>query len=430
MAGMLLLGTQAAGAAQTPTHPDTAVTGAGSTFAANMFEQWKADFKKAEDVTVSYTAVGSGAGRAQLIAGTVEFGASDVVAKSEEAQQLKDRYGDFVYVPITSGAISVLYQVAGLDALKLSGSTLAKIFSGAVTNWNDPAIAADNGSPGPNLPIQVFVRSDKSGTSGVFTQYLAAVGGADWATGSTETFPTANGQIGKAGSDGVANAVGATNGGIGYAEHSFAVERRLPEAQVKNGAGQYRSPDASNATDAVDDATVKPDGTLTLNFSGPNPNGYPISTLSYVLAPTKLDGHKGDNVKAFLTYALSSDGQGKANALGYAPLPSRIRAQGEAQLAKINPPIAPQAAPARTTAASPAPAITPTPAPTPAPRPVAVPASGPGAQQVTTAAPAEPNALAATGPSKALPLAAAASLILVGGVIIRNTRRRPTGSRV
>jgi phosphate transport system substrate-binding protein len=224
LAGLLLAGAPAAFAATT--HKDVTVTGAGATFPLNMIEQWKADFNRATGVTIAYTGVGSGAGRTQLISGTVDFAASDVAASATETQQLKDKHGDFIYIPMTAGGISVLYNVPGLPNLKLSAPTIARIFSGGITNWNDPAIAADTGSSGPNLPIQVFVRSDKSGTSGVFTDYLSKAAPTEWTTGKTETFPTSKGQIGKQGSDGVANAVKGANGGIGYAERSFALERQ------------------------------------------------------------------------------------------------------------------------------------------------------------------------------------------------------------
>ncbi|HKN89340.1 MAG TPA: phosphate ABC transporter substrate-binding protein PstS, partial [Acidimicrobiia bacterium] len=326
LAGLLLLGTPAAFGA---THKDVTVTGAGATFPLNMIEQWKSDFNKSTGVSIAYTGVGSGAGRTQLIAGTVDFAGSDVPAAATEVQQLNDKYGSFVYIPEITGAISVQYNLPGVTNLKLTGATLAKIFSGKITTWNDPAIAADNGTAGPNLPIQVFVRSDKSGTSGVFTDYLAHVDAADWTAGSTQTFPTDKGQIGKAGSDGVANAVQGASGGIGYAEHSFAVERHLGEVQVKNGAGEFKGPDTAAVTQAIDAAATNPDGTLTLNYTTGNAGVYPISTVSYFLIPTKMDPAKGDNLIAFLNYALG-DGQGKAAALGYAPLPDNLRKASQA----------------------------------------------------------------------------------------------------
>ena len=210
-----------------------------------MIEQWKADFKKSDNMTIAYTGVGSGAGRSQLIAGTVDFAGSDTLASADETNQLKSKYGDFVYIPETSGGIAVMFEVSGLSSLKLSGPTLAKIFGGTITNWNDPAIAADNGAAGPNKPIQVFVRSDKSGTSGVFTDYLTKTAPAEWTKGKTETFPTDKGQIGKAASDGVSNAVAASDGGIGYADFAFGRKlRRLlgEEASPRSPAtGSSRS---------------------------------------------------------------------------------------------------------------------------------------------------------------------------------------------
>jgi phosphate transport system substrate-binding protein len=419
LAGLLLLGTPAAFAA---VHTNVTVTGAGATFPLNMIEQWKSDFNKSTGVSIAYTGVGSGAGRAQLIAGTVDFAGSDVPAAATEVQQLKDKYGDFVYIPETSGGISVQYNVPGLSSLKLSGATLAKIFSGKITTWNDPAIAADSGSAGPNLPIQVFVRSDKSGTSGVFTDYLSKVDSADWTAGATQTFPTDKGQIGKAGSDGVANAVKAASGGIGYAEHSFAVERQLGEVQVKNGAGEFKGPDPNAVTLAIDAATTNPDGTLTLNYLTSNSGVYPISTVSYFLVPTKMDPAKGDNLVAFLNYALGSDGQGKATSLGYAPLPDKVRAASLAAVGKINP-VAPQAAPAPAPppAAKPAASAAPTAtAPKPAPAPKAA-----AAASAPAAAPKAPDpSIASTGAASAATTALAGFLLAIGGLCVAAGRKR------
>ena len=408
LTGLLLLGTPAAFAA---THSNVTVTGAGSTFVLNMMEQWKSDFNKSTGVNIAYTGVGSGAGRAQLIAGTVDFAGSDVAAAATEIQQLKDKYGDFVYIPNIAGAISVQYNVPGLTNLKLTGATLAKIFSGKITAWNDPAIAADNGAAGPSLPIQVFVRSDKSGTSGVFTDYLTHVDPADWAAGATQTFPTDKGQIGKAGSDGVANAVKAASGGIGYAEHSFAVERQLGEVQVKNGAGEFKGPDTAAVTQAIDAAATNPDGTLALNYTTANAGVYPISTTSYFIVPTKMDPNKGDNLVAFLNYALSADGQGKAASLGYAPLPDKVRTAALAAVTKINATAAQAAAPAPTTTA---PAPTTTTTAKPAPKPAAAAAS----------TPAPDPSIASTGSSSARTAAVAGFMLALGGLCVGMGRKR------
>jgi phosphate transport system substrate-binding protein len=425
LAALLLLNIPAANAA---VNKDVTVAGAGATFPLNMIEQWKADFSKSTGATVAYTGVGSGAGRTQLIAGTVDFAASDVPASAAEVDQLKAKYGDFVYIPVTAGGISVQYNVPGLTNLKLSSSTLAKIFAGTIVSWDDPAIAADNGAAGPKTPIQVFVRSDKSGTSGVFTDYLGKAAPADWTKGKQETFPTDKGQIGKAGSDGVTNAVKAAAGGIGYAEHSFAVERQLGEVLVKNGAGEFKGPETGNVTAAIDAATVNPDGTLTLNYTTATAGVYPISTTSYAMVPTKLDAAKGENLIAFLNYALG-DGQGKAAALGYAPLPEKIKNVAKAAVAKINgtaAQAAPAPAPAPVAAAAPAPVTTaPKPAPKPAAAPAPKPAPRPAAAADTAAAGSAPDpALASTGSGSALSAAFAGMLLALGGLGVGMGRRR------
>jgi phosphate transport system substrate-binding protein len=422
LAGLLLLGVPGAGAA---THKDVTVTGAGATFPLNMIEQWKSDFKKSADVTIAYTGVGSGAGRTQLIAGTVDYAASDVPASQAEADQLKAKYGDFVYIPFTAGGISVQYNVPGLSNLKLSAPTIAKIFSGAIANWNDPAIAADNGVAGPNLPIQVFVRSDKSGTSGVFTDYMAKSAPAEWSKGKTETFPTDKGQIGKSGSDGVSNAVKAAAGGIGYGEHSFAVERQLGEVQVKNGAGEFKGPETAAVTAALDAATPNPDGTLSLNFTSAKPGMYPISTTSYLLVPTRMDPRKADNLISFLNYVLG-DGQGKAAGLNYAPVSDGVRRAGQTAVTRIN---ATSAAAAPPPAPAPAPAPAATTAPKPAPKPAAAaapkPAAAPAAAEAAPADAAAPDpALASTGSGSALAAAMAGTLLSVGGFGVGLGRKR------
>ena len=426
LGALLLVSTPAASAAL---NKDVTVTGAGATFPLNMIEQWKADFNKSTGATVAYTGVGSGAGRTQLIAGTVDFAGSDVPASAAEVDQLKAKYGDFVYIPETAGGISVQYNVPGLKDLKLTPSTLAKIFAGTITSWDDAAIAADNGAAGPKTPIQVFVRSDKSGTSGVFTDYLAKAAPADWSKGKQETFPTDKGQIGKAGSDGVANAVKAAAGGIGYAEHSFAAERQLGEVLVKNGAGEFKGPETGNVTAAIDAATINPDGTLTLNYTATGPGIYPISTVSYLLVPTKLDQAKGDNLVAFLNYALG-DGQGKAAALGYAPLPEKVRSASKAAVLRINGQSAQAApAPAPAPAAAPAPTVAPKAAPKPAaaaPKPAAAPRQ-PAAGPADTAAAAEsaPDpALASTGVGSTLSVAFAGMMLAFGGLCVGMGRKR------
>ena len=421
--GTAVLSLQGLAGAATTVHPETAVAGAGATFQLNQIEQWKADFKKATGVSINYAGIGSGAGRTQLINGTVDFAASDVPASDAETKKLNDKYGSFVYVPDSAGAVAILYNIKGVGAgLKLTASSLAKIFSGNVAYWDDPAVKADNADVAlPHTPVQVYVRSDKSGTSGVFTDYLTAAAPADWSAGSTQQFPTTHQQIGKAGSDGVSNAVKASDGGIGYAEISFAKERGLGMAMIKNAAGTYEVADSNGTLKMLDTATVNPNGTLKLNFTTTAPGVYPIATASYLLIPTKLSAAKGDNLKAFVTYALTPAAQAKVARLGYSPLPERILAGSRATLAKVTPaPVAarapvpppatpapvpttaaPKAAPVVQTAVKPAVAVA-------APAPAAVPS-------VTTTT----GALARTGSSSWLLALVGSSLVLVGWFLRR-----------
>jgi phosphate transport system substrate-binding protein len=318
---------------------DTSITvaGAGSSFLSNFVEQCKADLKKAYDINVTYQPSGSGAGRSGFIGGTTDFAGSDVPFTSNEAGSVKK---PFVYVPLTIGGIAIVYKVPGVDSLRLSGPTLAKIFSGAAAKWNDAAIEKDN--PGVTLPaetIRVIVRSDSSGTSNVFTDYLETAGGGNWKKGNTSTFPVPAGTgIAQRGSDGVTNYVAGEQGNfsITYAEASFAVERKLPVASVVNNAGEAVKPDAKAVTAAIADAKVNDDGTLFLAFNTPKPDAYPISTTSYLIAPTTIDAKKGDVLRTFIANALGAC-QTKAAGLGYAPLPKNIVDLGNAALAKINP---------------------------------------------------------------------------------------------
>ncbi len=347
---------------------DTGVTvsGAGSSFMSNYLEQCKADAKKALNINITYQASGSGAGRSGFISGTTDFAGSDVPFTSAELGTLKTK---FVYIPITIGGVAIVYKVPGVDDLKLSGSTLAKIFSGAITKWNATEIDKEN--PGANLPsetIRVIVRSDSSGTSNVFTDYLDQASGGAWKKGVTSTFPVPPGTgVAQRGSDGVTNYVAGSQGNysITYAETSFAVERKLQVAKVINASFEAVKPDAKAITSAISDAKINEDGTLFLAFNSTKPDAYPISTTAYLIVPQTIDAKKGDVLRAFLTYALSGC-QSKAQGLGYAPLPKNIADLGLAALAKVNPGSAPvptiagEGSPAVTVAAVTTAAATPT----------------------------------------------------------------------
>lgn len=320
----------------TPASAGDPVAGAGSTFAQKMITQWAGDVA-GKGIQVTYTGSGSGDGRAKLIAGEVDFAGSDGAAKAEEAEKLDIKYGGFVHVPVTSGGIAVVYNVAEFPDLKLTGPTLAKIFSGTITNWKDPAIAADNGAPGPDLPIKVFVRADKSGSSGVFSGYLDAAGDGNWWGKTTEQFPVPSNGEGREGSDALAQGIIDTKGGVGYVDHGKAASKQLDEVRVKNAAGNHRGPEVSAVRAAIDEATINDDGTLKVTYTPAGPDAYPISTVTYVIATGKVPQKKQETLTAFLTYGLSQAGQDKAPANGYAPLSEKMQKHGLAQVEKIRP---------------------------------------------------------------------------------------------
>ncbi len=318
---------------------DTSITlsGAGSSFMSNFVEQCKADVKKGLNINITYQPTGSGAGRTGFISGTTDFSGSDVAFTAAELATLKEK---FVYIPITIGGIAIVYKVPGVADLRLSAPTLAKIFSGTIGKWDAEDIAKEN--PGVSLPsqtIRVIVRSDSSGTSTVFTDYLASAGKGEWKKGITGTFPVPAGTgIAQRGSDGVTNYVASAQGdfSITYAEASFATERKLGIAKVINTAGQAVAPDPANISVAMGEAAVNDDGTLLLNYNTTKPTAYPISTTAYLIARQTMDPKKGDVLRAFLTYSLGGC-QEKAGAIGYAPLPKNLVALGVKNLALINP---------------------------------------------------------------------------------------------
>lgn len=340
ISGTLALGALGAVAAQAETvtlDKGVTVSGGGSTFVSNFVDQCRADLKTELGVNVAYQGIGSGAGRSGFIAGTLDFGGSDVPFTSTELPTLKNK---FVYIAFAAGGIAVTYKLPGLTDLKFSAPTLAKIFAGSILKWNDEVIAKEN--PGANLPdqvIRVVVRSDSSGTSNVFSDYLSTAGRGGWTKGAQSTFPVPAGNgIAQKGSDGVTNYLAGDQGnyGITYAEASFATERKLAIGKIINTAGNAVMPDPANVSEAIAAATVNDDGTLLLNFNVTAPKAYPISTTAYLIASQSMDKPKADVFRTFLNYGLNGC-QKKAEKVGYAPLPANLVKLGMDALAKINP---------------------------------------------------------------------------------------------
>lgn len=331
-----------AGATTSPTTNPVAcasgsLTGAGSTFVANIAQEWIKDFGNAcPGANINYQGVGSGAGVQQFTAGTVDFGATDVPLTSAQSAALQAK-GTVVQIPWAAGAVSIEYNLPGVSNLQLSPGTIAGIFAGKIKSWNDPAVKADN--PGVSLPstsISTVHRSDSSGTTGVFTGYLAAAAPSVWTLGAGKTVNWPNGS-GAKGSDGVTATVKQTNGAIGYAEVSYAEGAQLPMVKVKNGAGTYVSPSDASAVSAALSAAGAPSsaGVVTPAYTSATPGAYPIASVTYVVVlQSQTDHAKAQLLKDFLAYAVGQ-GQSSANSLFYAPLPAGLVSFDKTAIASI-----------------------------------------------------------------------------------------------
>jgi phosphate transport system substrate-binding protein len=313
-----------------------ALNGAGSTFQAPLVSEWASRFKDSSGTAVNYQPVGSGAGIAQLTAGTVDFAGSDAVMKPEEVAAGADK-GTPVHLPIALGAVTVSYNLDGVDkGLRLDGPTIADIYLGTVTKWNDKEIAGLN--PGVDLPdtdITVCHRSDESGTTKNFTEFLVDYSRA-WADGpgsdKSVQWPTGTGARGN---DGVAGCVKQTPGAVGYVEQAYALQNDFTTAAVKNKTGAWIEP-SLEATSAAGEGANPP---ASLEFSTINADGaksYPITAVTFQIVwqdacKAGISQETAANLKVWLTYILG-DGQQVAPDLEYAPLPASIQTRAQAKV--------------------------------------------------------------------------------------------------
>lgn len=313
---------------------DVTLNASGSTFQKAYQESAIEAFTKAHgNIQINYGGGGSGKGRTDLAEGVTDFAGSDSPFKDDEAATAKG--GAVLYFPILLGAISVTYNVDGVDKLQLSPATLAKIFQRAITTWNDPAIVADN--PGVKLPdaaIVVAHRADGSGTTDNFTKYLVAAAGDVWKleSGSTVEWP-ADTQAGQ-GNAGVAQLVKSTKNSIGYVDQSDAKASGLKSAWIKNAAGTFVEPTAQSASAAAEGIQIADNLTFTA-LNGKAAGAYPITYQSWVIVYAKqADKTKGAAVKAYLHYLLT-EGQQMLPELDFAPLPKDLAGKAIAQLDTI-----------------------------------------------------------------------------------------------
>lgn len=302
-----------------------ALTGAGSTFDNPLFSKAFFDYSaKYPQVTVNYQAVGSGAGIQQFTKQTVDFGATDVPMGSSD---IASAGGDssLVQVPVTLGVVSIAYNLPGVDKLQLDSGTLAGIYLGHIKKWNDPAIAGLNaGVTLPSTAITVVHRSDGSGTTYIFTDYLSKVSD-EWksSVGVNKSVKWPVG-VGGSGNQAVAQNVTSTAGAIGYVELAYVVQTGMHQAYIKNAAGNYLQATVAGATAAA----AKNTSVSATNFSivnEPGNDAYPISGYSWVILRTSYsDAAKGKAV-VYLMKWLVTEGQDEGSSLDYAPLPKAVQ---------------------------------------------------------------------------------------------------------
>lgn len=306
-----------------------ALTGTGATFPAPIYTKWIDEYNTLTGVQINYQAVGSGGGIKAFTDATADFGASDVPLTDAQIGAIKS---GFFTMPTVLGAVVPTYNVPSVTAsLKFTPDALAGIYLGTITRWNDPRITAENGGLTlPDLAITTVHRSDGSGTTGVFTDYLSKVS-ADWKTKvGSATSVNWPGGLGASGNAGVAGAVKQTPGAIGYVELIYAMQTKLGYGVVRNAAGRYVEASLDSTTKASDGVTLPDLGALkgkqaqiSITQSS-NPDAWPISTFTFLLVPKDVpDRGKALAMVRFFWYA-THDGQAFAKDLGYAPLPSGV----------------------------------------------------------------------------------------------------------
>jgi phosphate transport system substrate-binding protein len=284
-------------------------------------------------MTVNYGGGGSGKGRTDLASGVVNFAGSDSPIPAKETANFKGKA--VLYYPILIAPITVSYNLSGVSNLKLSGPTIAGIFEGKIKTWNDAAIKADN--PGASLPstaITVAHRSDSSGTTQNFTQFLVDAGGSAWTLGADSVINWPATSRGGSGNAGVSQIIKSTPGAIGYVDYADAKASGLVFASINNKDGQYVAPSTTAASAAAGQASVKPDLTFSAIWA-PGASSYPITAQSWVLVyQTQPNANDAKLLQAYIGY-LVGDGQKLLSDLGYAPLPANIDSMAKADLSKL-----------------------------------------------------------------------------------------------
>jgi phosphate transport system substrate-binding protein len=317
LASLLLTGLAATASAQ------MTINGAGATFPYPIYSKWFDAYAKVDpSVRFNYQSIGSGGGQKQILAQTVDFGASDGPMSDEN---LAKAPGKLLHIPTVAGAVVMTYNLPGITDLKLDGQSIADIFLGKITKWNDPKLVALNSRV--NLPaadIVVVHRSDGSGTTYIFTDYLSKVS-PEWkekvGNNTSVNWPVG---LGGKGNEGVSGQVKQTPNSIGYVELIYAIQNKMPYADVKNAAGEIVKPTLDSVTAALATAEVPDDFRFSMT-NAPGKEAYPIAGATWLLVyQQQKDATKGKKLVEFLKWA-ESDGEKMAKDLDYAPLPDALQ---------------------------------------------------------------------------------------------------------
>jgi phosphate transport system substrate-binding protein len=299
------------------------LTGAGATFPYPIYSKWFSEYSAAHPgVEINYQSIGSGGGIKQFTSGLVDFGASDMPMTDDMLAQSKVK---LTHIPTVLGAVVPIFNVPGVSDIKLSGDVLADIYLGKIANWNDGRIAKDN--PGVKLPDQKIIivhRSDGSGTTYIFTDYLSKVS-KDWANGpgkgSSPSWPVG---VGGKGNEGVAGLVRQLPGAIGYVELIYALQNHISFGEIKNAAGNWVRASIEGVTEAAASVKEMPADYRVSITNAPGANAYPISSFTYLLVALKSpDPAKGKVIKDMLSWIITS-GESEVSSLSYAPLPKSV----------------------------------------------------------------------------------------------------------
>ncbi len=312
------------------------INGAGATFPYPLYSKWFSEYAKIDTgVEINYQSIGSGGGVRQLLENTIDFGASDAPMKDEQLEKAKIHIYHF---PTVLGAVVLTYNLPGVEQdLRLNPEVVSDLFLGKIIYWNDPKIIAIN--PGislPDTPVMIVHRSDGSGTSAVFTDYLSKIS-LEWkskvGSGPAVKWPLG---IGGKGNEGVTGFVKNSPGALGYVELLYAEKNHLKVALLKNADGNFIKPDASSITEAAAGFLKEMPKDFRVSITNAKgKNAYPISSFTYLLIYKKMVQAKGNKLKSFLNWSLG-DGQRMAASLFYAPLPDSLIVKIRAQLKEID----------------------------------------------------------------------------------------------